>query len=40
MPMHCGVANEGVRSLARGHVIRVCIEAVRVTSSGYYGSLI
>ncbi len=22
--MHCGVANESVRSFARGHVIRVC----------------
>ncbi len=25
IPTHCGVANESVRSLARGHVIRVCI---------------
>ncbi len=24
--MHCGMAYESVHSLARGHVIRVCIE--------------
>ncbi len=24
MPMHCGVPYASIRSLARGHVIRVC----------------
>ncbi len=28
IPTHCGVVYESVRSLARGHIVRVCIMAV------------
>ncbi len=33
MPTHCGVANESFRSLARGHMIRVCQICILTTHS-------
>ncbi len=35
MPTHCGVANESVRSHARGHVIRMCGLGVHTESPAW-----
>ncbi len=36
IPTHCGVAHESVHSLARGHVIRVCLQARQAEDGDQY----